>query len=161
MATALLKPILEEIQTIFRATLNTEKDTIDSTLSDVASNNIRIEDVFTKPESYPWLKIFPGNISPVDSETEGVTMTVDWFVVTSIFIQGNNSQDLIKNLDIYLSSMVYSLVKGQTSDWDIDGTADVLKLVEFSHEDFQGAKEGEIVRAGYLTWAIDKEYNIA
>ena len=57
----LLTPILEEIQTALRATMNTEKNVFDSSLANVLSASIKIELPHLFPEQYPWVNIFPFN----------------------------------------------------------------------------------------------------
>jgi len=61
----LLTPILAEIQTALRATMNTEKDVLDSTLDDIVSAAIRIQYSGGIIEDDIWVNIFPwGETSP-------------------------------------------------------------------------------------------------
>ena len=154
----LLSPILDEIQTALRATLNTEKDALDSTLDDVLSTAIRIQYPGGIMEDDVVVNIFPwGETSP--NQESNITDNIPWGVVTEILVNGDNSEDLIKAADVYTSAMMKSIVK-HGADWTLNGTADRLVIGLINPEQFDGRQEGEIATGNFIQWEFDREYNL-
>lgn len=157
----LLTPTLLEIQTALRATLNTEKDALDSSLADVASESIRIEHPRLFREQYPWVNIFPFGESEIGEESEdsNKTNTIFWNIITHIEISGENTEDLLKDIDAYAWGMAKSIIK-HGADWTLNGICDRLVLERITHDAFEGEEEGSIVIGNFLIWTFDKEYTL-
>ncbi len=154
----LLTPILEEVQTALRATLNTEKDSLDNTLDDVLSAAIRIQYPGGIMEDDVVVNIFPwGETSP--NQESNITDNVPWGVVTEVLVNGDNSEDLIKAADVYTSAMMKSVIK-HGADWTLSGVADLLQLVAINPERFDGRQKGEVLTGNWLQWVFDVEYNL-
>ncbi len=153
----LLTPILAEIQTALRATMNTEKDVLDSTLADVVSGAIRIQYSGGIMQDSVWVNIFPwGETSP--NQESNITDDIPWGVVTEVLTNGDNSEALIKAVDVYTSAMMKSIIK-HGDDWHLNGVADVF-LLSINPEKFDGRQEGEILTGTWLQWLFRKEYNL-
>lgn len=154
----LLTPILAEVQTALRATLNTEKDVLDSTLADVTSTAIRIQYPGGIMEDDIWVNIFPwGETSP--NQESNRTDNIPWGVVTEVQINGDNSEDLIKAVDVYTSAMMKSIIK-HGDDWSLNGTADMVEIVLINPEMFDGGQDGEIRAGTFIQWQFEKEYDL-
>lgn len=158
-----ITPILEEFQTIFRATLNTEKDLIDSTLDDVATEAIVIEDFENWAEICPMVQIWvvPSE-HPLQAEDTGANnINPLWDIITTCIVQADNDETLINNLDTYLTAILHSAAKGQTNAWGLDGEADFLIPQSMSFTDVFSIKDtNKITQKGGITWTVDKEYTI-
>ncbi len=155
MAGGLLTPILEEVQTALRATLNTEKDALDSTLDDVTSAAIRIQYSGGIMEDDVWVNIFPwGETNP--NQESNATANIPWGVVTEVLVNGDNSEDLIKAVDVYASAIMKSLVK-HGDDWSLNAAVDLVTIVSINPEKFDGRQEGEILGGTFIQWIFDKE----
>ena len=158
-----INPILEMFQTIFRATLNTEKDLIDNTLGDVASQAIVIEDFQNWTELCPMIQIWvvPSENPIQAQDTEANNINPLWNIITTCIVQADTDATLIKNLDIYLTAMLYSAVKGQSNAWGLDGEADFLIPESmFFTDTFSIEETNKITQKGGITWIVDKEYTV-
>jgi len=154
----LLTPILNEIQTALQATLNTEKDVLDNTLADIRSAAIRIEFPNMFQEEAPWVNIFPfGEFTP--DEESNITNDIPWSVITSIVIDGDNTESLIKNVDVYTSAMLKSIIK-HGADWTLNGTCDLVIPNSISPDAFFPDETGAIVIGNFIQWTFRKEYNL-
>ena len=154
----LLTPILEEVQTALRATMNTEKDSLDSTLDDIISAAIRIQYPGGIMEDDVWVNIFPwGETSP--NQESNKTDNIPWGVVTEVLINGDNSEALIKAADVYASAMLKSIIK-HGDDWSLNGTADTVQVVLINPETFDGRQKGEIAAGTFIQWVFDREYDL-
>jgi len=154
----LLTPILAEVQTALRATLNTEKDVLDSTLADVTSAAIRIQYSGGIIEDSVWVNIFPwGETSP--NQESNRTDNIPWGVVTEVLVNGDNSEDLIKAADVYTSAMMKSIIK-HGDDWSLNGTADMVEIVLINPETFDGRQDGEIIAGNFIQWQFEKEFDL-
>ena len=151
----LLTPILEEVQTALRATLNTEKDALDSTLADVASAAIRIQYSGGIIEDSVWVNIFPWG-ETVPNQESNRTDNLPWGVVTEVLVNGDNSEDIIKAADVYTSAMMKSIIK-HGDDWSLNGTCDKVEIVLINPETFDGHQDSEIIAGNFIQWIFDKE----
>jgi len=154
----LLTPILNEIQTALRATLNTEKDVLDNTLADVRSAAIRIEFPNMFQEEAPWVNVFPFSEFNPDQESN-ITDDIPWGVVTSVVIDGENTEDLIKDVDVYTSAMLKSIIKHGTDPWKLNGEADVF-LNSISPDAFFPDETTALVIGNFIQWTFRREYNL-
>jgi len=154
----LLTPILAEIQTALRATMNTEKDVLDSSLEDIVSASIRIQYSGGIIEDDIWVNIFPwGETSP--NQESNRTDNIPWGVVTEVQINGDNSEALIKAVDVYTSAMMKSIIK-RGDDWSLGGTADKVEIVLINPEMFEGGQDGEIRAGTFIQWIFEREYDL-
>ena len=155
----LLTPVLLEIQTALRATLNTEKNVLDSSLADVRSDAIRVEfATSTFAEEYPWVTIFPfSEFNP--NQESNITDEIPWGIVTNIDIAGENSEDLIKAVDVYTTAMMKSIIK-HGADWTLNGVCDQIMLNSISPDAFEGEEDGSIVIGNFVQWTFRVEYNL-
>ena len=154
----LLTPILEEVQTALRATLNTEKDVLDSTQADVASAAIRIQYSGGIIEDSVWVNIFPWG-ETVPNQESNRTDNLSWGVVTEVLVNGDNSEGIIKAADVYTSAMMKSIIK-HGDDWSLNGTADMVEIVLINPETLVGRQEGEITAGNFIQWIFEKEYDL-
>ena len=154
----LLTPILEEVQTALRATLNTEKDVLDSTLADVASAAIRIRYPGGIVQDSVWVNIFPWG-ETVPNQESNRTDELPWGVVTEVLVNGDNSEDIIKAADVYTSAMMKSIIK-HGDDWSLNGTADMVEIVLINPEMFDGQQKGEIRAGSFIQWIFEKEEDL-
>ncbi len=154
----LLTPILEEVQTALRATMNTEKDTLDSTLDDILSGAIRIQYPGGVIEDDIWVNIFPWG-ETVPNQESNITDNIPWGVVTEVLVNGDNSETLIKAADVYTSAMMKSIIK-HGADWTLNGACDLLRVVLINPEEFDGQQDGEIATGNFIQWIFDREYNL-
>jgi len=154
----LLTPILAEVQTALRATLNTEKDVLDSTLDDIASAAIRIQYPGGIIEDSVWVNIFPwGETAP--NQESNRTDDFPWGVVTEVLVNGDNSEDLIKAADVYTSAMMKSIIK-HGDDWSLNGTCDLVEIVLVNPETFDGRQDAEIIAGNFIQWQFRKENDL-
>lgn len=154
----LLTPILNEIQTALRATLNTEKDVLDSTLADVRSAAIRIEFPNMFQEEAPWVNIFPFSEFSPDQESN-ITDDIPWGVVTSVIIDGDNTESLIKDVDVYTSAILKSIIK-HGGDWTLNGVCDQVIVNSISPDAFFPDETSGIVIGNFIQWTFRREYNL-
>ena len=154
----LFTPILNEIQTALRADLNTEKDVFDSTLDDVASGAIRIEYPQMFAEQYPWVNIFPFSEFNPDQQSN-ITDEIPWGVITAVEIAGENTEDLIKDIDVYTSAIIKAVIK-HGGDWTLNGVCDNIILNGITPDAFEGEEQGSIVAGNFIQWTFLKEYNL-
>jgi len=154
----LLTPILNEVQTALRATLNTEKDVLDSTLADVASAAIRIRYPGGIVQDPVWVNIFPWG-ETVPNQESNRTDRIPWGVVTEVLVNGDNSEDIIKAADVYTSAMMKSIIK-DGDDWSLGGTADMVEIVLINPEMFDGQQKGEIRAGNFIQWIFEREYDL-
>ncbi len=154
----LLTPILNEIQIALRATLNTEKDVFDSTLADVRSDAIRIELPNLFAEEYPWVNIFPFN-EFIPNQQSNITDNIPWGVAVTVEITGDNSEQLLKDIDVYTSAVLKSIIK-HGADWTLNGKCDQLTLNTITPNAFVNEPEGGVVVGNFLQFTFDVEYNL-
>jgi len=153
-----LTPILNEVQTALRATLNTEKDVLDSSLADVTSASIRIRYPGGIIQDAIWVNIFPWG-ETVPNQESNITDRIPWGVVTEILVNGDNSEALIKAADVYSSAMMKSIIK-TGDDWSLNGTADMVEIVLINPEMFEGRQKGQIQAGTFIQWIFEKEYTL-
>jgi len=154
-------PILQAFQAVFRATINKEKDLIDSSLVDVKREWVVIENFENSPEECPWIQVWqvPNENELNAPELMGDKIVPQWNVITTCIVQADTDEELIKSLDVYLKAMLFSAVKSTDDDfWNLDGEADFLipESITFTNP-FQLEESGKTFLQGAILWTVDKE----
>lgn len=159
----ILTPLLAQFETILETNYNSEINNIDATLPNLGNDKIVIEDFdLIVPGGYPYVQIFP---RPGEHEVDSDRNITDVFVyeiVTSIQIVGSSSKQLIAELSKYLSAMSITIAKGTGAAFhNLDGMADILRLVSWGHEDFVNVETNELVKGGFIIWRVETELDLA
>ncbi len=159
MADAYLKPILDAIETIAKANLNTKKDLIDSSVPSIDATAYGTA-MQPMPERYPWFEAFPFGDSPVNSEYEtGGTFQASWQIATVINIVSNDHHELQEHSDVWLTSLIRALTAGSTGNvWTFNQTAEIVRLTRVGWTPFE-EREGTIVGACFAVWEADSIYD--
>jgi len=160
-----IHPILCAFQTVFRTTLNVEKNEIDSNIPNIANESIVIEDFENWSEVCPMIQIWPipteHQIQAQDTGANNINPL--WNVITACTVEASDDETLMKNLDTYLTAMLHSAVKSTDDDfWNLDGEADFLIPQSMFFSDVFSVKEtSKLAIKGGINWVIDREYTIS
>lgn len=155
-------PILDKMKLILEAGFNAFVDEIDSSLPNIDNDAIRIEDHELFTERLPWINIFPDGESEIDSNVQSVNAVIGWRIATTISLHSARNEFGIANLNKYLTAMARCLVQGISSDdWDLGDATDLLRTISWGHGDFEGESPDDIIKAGFIFWNVEKEYDPA
>ncbi len=160
MADAYLKPILDAIETIAKANLNTKKNLIDSTVPSIDATAYGTARQ-PMPERYPWFETYPFGDSPINSEYEtGGTFQASWQIATSIYIVANNLHELQEYADVWLTSLIRALTAGSTGNiWTFNQTSEIVRLIRVGWRPLEGEEQGTITGACGAIWEADSIYD--
>lgn len=159
-------PICQEFETIFKATLNTEKDKITTglgiTLDDVVDQAIVIEDNENWSELCPMVQVWP---LPTENtlqaeETMADNITPLWNIITTCIVQADTDEILLRNLDVYVWAMLHTMITGVTNPWHLNIGGNVIPESIFFTDVFSIKDTNKITQKGGILWTIDKEYTI-
>jgi len=159
-----LLPILEEVQTILRSTLNTELDLIDSNLTDISDDWILIENYELFPEFTPMIQIWPVPEEHIVSSGDfgGDLIAPKFRFTTIVTVEHKDDLTRLTALDKYITAIGHSVVKGTSGEpWTLNGECEVLTWDSIPYGNvFTNREESALMQSGGIIWTAEKEFNI-
>lgn len=152
--------IINAMETVIEALVNTKKDSLDNTISDIASNAIVTWHKEQFPEKFPLIEIYQMDTTPLQNILqENTNITIDWNIVTRISVMGAGEQNAFQMLDVWLTAVFQSVITGQSQSWNLDGN--VCQVIPQSWEIGGSASgtAGTVMKEGAILWAMQVDYD--